>query len=56
MPVLRAYEFATGRARELAALEKKDRGGLTVSPDGRWVVYDQQDAYGSDLVLVENFR
>jgi len=53
--VLRVYEFASGRARDLAEIAK-DNGGLAVSPDGRWVVYDQQDAYGSDLVLVENFR
>ncbi len=42
--------------RDLAEIAKTDHSGLTVSPDGRWVVYDQQDAYGSDLVLVENFR
>jgi hypothetical protein len=31
--------------------------GLTVSPDGRWLLYSQVDgAPGSDLMLVENFR
>ncbi len=31
-------------------------GVLSVSPDGQWSLYDQEDVSGSDLVLVENFR
>jgi Tol biopolymer transport system component len=54
--VLRIYDFASGRARDLAEIAQLDNSGLAVSPDGGWVVYDQQDAYGSDLVLVEDFR
>jgi hypothetical protein len=27
-----------------------------VSPDGRSIIYQQQDQAGSDLMLVENFR
>ena len=31
--------------------------GLSVSPDGRWLLYSQVDgAPGSDLMVVENFR
>jgi hypothetical protein len=29
---------------------------LSISPDGRWVLYTQIDQYSSDLTLVENFR
>ena len=30
--------------------------GLSVSRDGRWLLYSQVDLHGADLMLVENFR
>ena len=30
--------------------------GLTISPDGRSLLWSQVDEYGADLILVENFR
>jgi hypothetical protein len=29
---------------------------LSVSPDGRWIVYDHRDRYEGEIILVENFR
>jgi hypothetical protein len=29
---------------------------LTLAPDGRRILFTQQDRFGSDLMLVENFR
>jgi len=29
---------------------------ITISPDGRWLVYAQRDQLDYDLMLVENFR
>jgi Tol biopolymer transport system component len=30
--------------------------GLTVSPDGRWLAYGEDEETGSDIVMVEHFR
>jgi tricorn protease-like protein len=53
--------FATNRIRSVADLQKQVdgpqlAGGLTVSPDGRWILHGQFDEAGSELMLVENFR
>jgi Tol biopolymer transport system component len=53
-PAIRYYEFSTGKVSTVAVLENAPQ--ISVSPDGEWIVYDQQDVTGSDLVLVENFR
>ena len=50
------YEFATGMTRKLLTVERRVLYGLTVSPDGRRILYTQVDEAGSDLMLVENFR
>jgi hypothetical protein len=58
---LKFYNFATGKATLLREFSKEthvDSGStsLTVSPDGRWILYVQRDLSGSNLMLVENFR
>jgi hypothetical protein len=60
-PALKWYSFATSKATLLRQFSKDtrvDTGGtaLSVSPDGRWIMYTQIDQSGSDLTLVENFR
>jgi len=57
-PVIELYSFATGRLARVAELAKgKDYSmGLSVSPDGKWILYSQLDRLDSDLMLVENFR
>jgi Tol biopolymer transport system component len=48
-------DFTTGKIDLL--LPKIRFGlGLAMSPDGRSLLYSQTDAYGADLILVENFR
>lgn len=46
---------ATARDRFLGRLENWARG-ITVSPDGKTILYSKEMAAGSDLVLIENFR
>ena len=45
-----------GKIEPLVAIEKDLAFGLTVSPDGRWLLYSQVDQATCDLMLVENFR
>jgi Tol biopolymer transport system component len=48
--------FATGTAAEIVKVAKPLDLGLTVSPDGRTLLYSEVDSYGEDLMLVENFH
>jgi len=47
--------FATGEIRSVVKAPRPDLG-LTVSPDGRYLLSVQVDSVGDDLMLVENFR
>lgn len=47
------FNFATKRIRSISTI--KSSYNLSISPDGRWLLYSQKDE-GSDLMLVENFR
>ena len=56
--LIRFFDFATGRATRINSLPPGVGAylGLTVSPDGRSILYTQVDQSQSDLMLVENFR
>ena len=56
--LIRFFDFATGRATTIHSLPPGVGvyPGLTVSPDGRSILYTQLDQSQSDLMLVENFR
>jgi Tol biopolymer transport system component len=54
--VVMCHEFATGKSTQVAVLERMRLDTFAVSPDGQWILYLQEDATGSDLVLVENVR
>ena len=48
--------FATGKVKIVAPISGSPSEGLSVSPDGRSLLFSQDDEAGSDLMLVENFR
>ncbi|HUK74027.1 MAG TPA: hypothetical protein VLV47_00970, partial [Candidatus Bathyarchaeia archaeon] len=60
-PALKLYSFTTGKTTLLRQLPKNtsidtQSTALSVSPDGRWILYTQYDQSGSNLMLVENFE
>jgi Tol biopolymer transport system component len=50
------YRFATGKSESIRRIEKRIGEGLTISPDGRWLLFAADEARNGDLYLVENFR
>jgi len=55
---IRYFDFATRQVRQIFNLDKESVAGLSVSPDGRWILYTQSaGANGNgDIMLVEHFR
>lgn len=49
-------DLGSGKVTKLYTLTKPVDLGLAVSPDGRYVLFVENESYGSDLMLVEHFR
>jgi Tol biopolymer transport system component/serine/threonine protein kinase len=59
LPVtIKFFELRTRQIRQIVALSKpaSDWGGLSISPDGKWLAYSQVDDTPSDIMLVEHFK
>jgi hypothetical protein len=55
--LLKFYDFATKSSRTVYRTTAPYSAGLTVSPDGRRILFTQIDSpFSRDLMLVENFR
>jgi Tol biopolymer transport system component len=57
-PTIEQFDLKTRTVTEIAALGMDTQldNGLSVSPDGRWILYARDDLAGSDLMLIEGFR
>jgi Tol biopolymer transport system component len=53
---LRFADFSTKQLRELSRLGSALDRGLSVSKDGRSILYSQRDSASSNIMVVENFR
>ena len=57
--ILKLFRFETGRSSQIAVLDQpfpKLTMRLSLTADGRWLLYDQIDRNESDIMLIENFR
>jgi len=50
------YDFATGHTREIFKTDRELSDGISVSPDGRYMLYSQLDENNSNIMLVNNFH
>jgi Tol biopolymer transport system component len=48
--------LATGKVGTIITVHRLLWGGLSISPDERYLLYSQFDQRGSDLMLIENFH
>jgi tricorn protease-like protein len=53
---IRFVNFYTGQNYPIVAAKRPFHSGMSVSPDSRYIIFDQYDETGSDLMLVQNFR
>jgi Tol biopolymer transport system component len=54
--VIKALDLATRKIRDVGPISAKPLEGMSVSPDGEFLLYTQQDSSGSDLIAVENIQ
>ena len=53
---LRYYDFASKQIRPFFEVDNDFDSGLSVSPDGRWILYSQLGDTSGDIMLVDHFR
>ncbi|MGC1904612.1 MAG: winged helix-turn-helix domain-containing protein [Candidatus Acidiferrum sp.] len=50
------FDFATKKIRHIFEMQKDFNHGLSISPDGRWILYSQLDEVNSDIMVIHHFR
>jgi Tol biopolymer transport system component len=53
---IRFFNFSTGKNSPVVIAKRPFHSGMSVSPDSRYILFDQYDESDSDLMVVENFR
>jgi hypothetical protein len=53
---VRYFDFASKKVHQLFEIGKPIGYGLSVSSDGRWLLYSQIDEQKSEIMLVDHFR
>jgi hypothetical protein len=52
---LRFFDFATKTTRRLFDIDKDFGTGLSISCDGRWLLYSQIEEQNNDIMIIEHF-
>jgi len=50
------FRFATEKSESICRIERRLGEGLSISPDGRWLLFAADEFRDGDLHMVENFR
>jgi Tol biopolymer transport system component/DNA-binding winged helix-turn-helix (wHTH) protein len=53
---VRYFDFVTKQIRPIFEVDKDFGSGLSVSPDGRWILYSQIGDRNSEIMLVDHFH
>ena len=59
LATLKLFDPAAARTTVVSTLQKPPyccNPAIAVSPDGRSILFDQQDSVSNDIMVVENFR
>jgi Tol biopolymer transport system component len=57
--LVKFYSFRAARSNQVGAVEATvsvDFSGISITPDGRWMLYSHEARATSDLMLLEGFR
>jgi Tol biopolymer transport system component/DNA-binding winged helix-turn-helix (wHTH) protein len=50
------FDFATKQTRQVFEIQKPFGYGLSLSPDGRWLLYTQIEEQNTDIMLADHFQ
>ena len=53
---VRYFDFSTRQVRPIFEVDEVLGSGMSVSPDGRWILYSQVGDVNSDIMLVDHFH
>jgi hypothetical protein len=53
---VRYFDFASKQIRPIFEVDKDFGEGMSVSPDGRWMLYSQVGDVNSDIMMVGSFH
>ena len=52
---IRFFDFSTSEDKPVVVVNRPFHIGMSVSPDSRYILFDQYDESGSDLMMIEDF-